>query len=69
MKNWVKRALRTFVQAAVSYVLVAVPTIDFSNVSAIKTAVVGLGVSAIAAGIAAVMNIIDEIKGGGENGD
>jgi hypothetical protein len=64
MKNWVKRALRTFVQAAVSYVLVAVPTIDFTDTTAFKTACVGIGVSGLAAGIAAVMNIIDEIKGG-----
>lgn len=60
MKNWVKRTIRTFVQSAVGYIAVAVPNIDFSSVSAIKTAVVGLGVSAIAAGISAVMNIRDE---------
>jgi hypothetical protein len=60
MKNWVKRAIRTFVQSAVGYIAIAVPNVDFSSVSAVKTAVVGLGVSAIAAGLAAVMNIRDE---------
>jgi hypothetical protein len=62
LKNWVKRALRTFAQAALGYVFVAVPTIDFTDVSTIKAAVVGVGVSGIAAGIAAVMNYIDDNK-------
>lgn len=58
MKNWVKRALRTFVQAAVGYLVVAVPSVDFSGEkNAVKTALVGIGVSAVAAGIAAAMNI------------
>jgi hypothetical protein len=63
MKNWVKRALRTFVQSAVGYIAIAVPNIDFSSASAAKTAVVGLGLSALAAGIAAVMNIKDDMEG------
>lgn len=58
MKNWVKRAIRTFMQAAVGYLVVAVPSVDFSGEkNAIKTALVGIGVSAVAAGIAAAMNI------------
>jgi hypothetical protein len=61
MKNWVKRALRTFVQAAVGYACVAVPAIDWSNGGAtVKNTLVGIGVSTLAAGISAVMNIIDE---------
>jgi hypothetical protein len=60
MKNWVKRALRTFVQSAIGYAAIAVPTIDFANASAIKTAVIGVGVSAVAAGISAVMNALDD---------
>lgn len=58
MKEWVKRAIRTFVQAAIGYLVVAVPAVDFSgDGKAVKTALIGIGVSAVAAGIAAVMNI------------
>lgn len=56
MKEWVKRAIRTFVQAAVGYIAVALPAIDF-NGDGLKAALVGLGVSAVSAGLAAVMNI------------
>lgn len=57
MKPWIKRALRTFMQAAVGYIAVALPTIEWSDTSAAKAALVGLGVSAVSAGLAAVMNI------------
>jgi hypothetical protein len=62
MKNWVKRAARTFIQSAVGYVAVAVPAIDWtsSGRATLKTALVGIGVSAVSAGISAVMNIMDE---------
>lgn len=53
MKIWIKRAVRTFIQTAVGYVAVNVVTVDFS----VKSAVVGLAVSAAAAGMAAVMNL------------
>lgn len=61
-KNWIKRALRTFVQAAVGYVCVALPAIDWQNEGALRSALVGLGVSALAAGISAVMNYLDDVK-------
>ncbi len=61
MKNWIKRAVRTFVQTAVGYITVNIVAVDWSaDRSVIKTAVVGVGVSAIAAGMAAVMNFIDD---------
>lgn len=61
MKTWIKRAIRTFIQAAVGYIAVAVPTLDFSgDTSTVKTALIGLGVSAVAAGLAAAMNIKEE---------
>lgn len=61
MKTWIKRAIRTFIQSAVGYIAVAVPTLDFSgDNSAIKTALIGLGVSAVSAGLAAVMNLKEE---------
>lgn len=62
MKNWVKRAIRTFVQAAAGYACVALPAIDWGNTSALRGALIGLGVSALAAGIAAVMNYFDDTK-------
>ena len=67
MKNWIKRAVRTFIQSALGYVCVAVPAINFTgDVSTIKTALVGAGVSALAAGLSAVINILDEYNKGGE---
>lgn len=61
MKEWAKRAIRTFIQTAVGYLVVAVPSVDFSGESkAIKATLVGIGVSAVAAGIAAAMNIKEE---------
>lgn len=62
MKNWIKRALRTFVQAAVGYAVVALPAIDWQDTGALRGALIGLGVSAIAAGISAAMNYIDDTK-------
>lgn len=62
MKNWVKRAVRTFIQAAVGYAIVALPAIDWQDTSALRGALIGLGVSAIAAGISAAMNYIDDTK-------
>lgn len=57
MKEWAYRALRTFLQSAVGYIVIALPNIDFSEQSKAKTALIGIGVSAVAAGLAAVMNI------------
>lgn len=60
MKNWTKRALRTFIQTAVGYIAVNIAAVDFSETSITKTAVIGLCVSAVASGIAAVMNLREE---------
>jgi hypothetical protein len=62
MKNWVKRAIRTFIQAAVGYAIVALPAIDWQDTSTLRGTLIGLGVSAIAAGISAAMNYIDDTK-------
>lgn len=57
-KETLYRAGRTFLQAALAYILVNVVCIDFaSGKEAVKSALVGLGVSALAAGISAVMNL------------
>ena len=61
MKNWVKRALRTFMQTAVGYVCTAIVTVDWgADKAIIKATVTGIIVSAIAGGISAAMNIYDE---------
>ena len=68
MKNFLKsigvtketliRALRTFIQAAVAYIIANIAIVDFSSDKQIvKSAVAGLITSAVAAGIAAVMNL------------
>lgn len=61
MMTWKKRALRTFVQAAAGYFCTAIVTVDWgADKAIIKAAVTGIIVSAIAGGISAAMNIIDE---------
>ena len=62
MKEWLRRAIRTFIQSAVGYIAIALPTIDFDG-DGLKMALVGLGISAVSAGLAAVMNL----KDGGNN--
>lgn len=52
-KEPVRRGLRTFVEAAAGYVIVNAAALDLSVDNALK----GLMISAIAAGIAAVMNM------------
>lgn len=55
-KEPVRRALRTFIQAAASYVVVNAAVLDFSAGNAVK----GFVISTIAAGLAAVMNLKTE---------
>ena len=55
-KTYVKRALRTFLQTAVGYIAVNIAATDLT----VKSAILGLAVSAVAAGVAAVMNIKEE---------
>lgn len=57
-KKTAKRTARTFLQATVAYISVNLVAVDFSGEKdVIKTALIGLGVSAVSAGIAAVMNL------------
>lgn len=61
MTNWLKRAVRTFVQTAIGYISVNIVAVDWSaDRSVIKTAIIGVGVSAVAAGLAAVINFIED---------
>jgi len=59
MKNWIKRALRTFLQAFFGFIS-ANAIISFQSASDFleaKTIALGLVTAAIAAGAAAVMNL------------
>ena len=57
-KETLKRALRTFAQAAVAYIVTHMAIIDLTDADeVIKRALIGLVVSAISAGIAAAMNL------------
>lgn len=57
-KETFKRVARTFIQAFIACVLVGVASIDFSQEkSIINSALLSLAVSAISAGISAVMNL------------
>ena len=54
----IKRAIRTFAQTAIGYLVVNIVAIDFSaQKDILKTALIGLGVSAVSAGVSAVMNL------------
>ena len=56
-ETW-RRALRTLLQVSISYIAANLFTVDFTaEGEVIKSALVGLLVSALAAGIAAVMNM------------
>ncbi len=61
MKECIRRALRTFVQAAAGYIaaniVMVVSNAEVGNVDAMKLALTGLVTSAIAAGISAIMNM------------
>ncbi len=57
-KECLRRAWRTFIQAVVAYIAVNIVLIDFgSEKSVLKSALTGLVVAAVAAGLAAVMNL------------
>ena len=55
-KPCVKRAVRTFIQTAVGYIAVNIAATDLT----IKSAALGLAVSAVAVGLTAVMNLKED---------
>ena len=59
-KETAKRMLRTFVQAFLGYVVANLAFFDFTDDTIGKRAVIGFVLSAVAAGIAAVMNLTKE---------
>ncbi len=57
-KETFNRMIRTFIQTAVSYIAVHIATVDFSeSKNLLRAALTGIGVSAAAAGLSAVMNL------------
>ena len=54
-KPYVKRALRTFLQTAVGYIAVNIAATDLT----VKSAVLGLAVSAISAGLGILKKTVD----------
>ena len=66
-KETLHRALRTFLQAALAYIAVNLAAVDFaSGKEAIRSALIGLAVCSVAAGLAAAMNLE---KKGSENSE
>lgn len=61
MTNWIKRAVRTFIQTAIGYISVNIIAVDWTaDKSVVKTAIIGVSISAVAAGLAAVINFIED---------
>lgn len=57
-KTTLKRAGRTFIQSALAYITVNVMYINFTDDKVnVKSAVTGLLIAAVSAGISAVMNL------------
>ncbi|MBR3150107.1 MAG: hypothetical protein IKF64_08050 [Eubacterium sp.] len=57
-KNTLIRALRTFLQSALSYMLVNLAASDLTgDKDTVKTVILGLLISSVAAGLAAAMNL------------
>lgn len=54
------RCLKTFIQGTVAYLTVSISTTDFTDKEAVKCLIIG----AIAGGVSAVMNIINNILKG-----
>ncbi len=60
-KEWLYRAIRTFIQAFIGSVVAIAPTIDYSSSDdVLKSALITLIISSVSAGISAVMNMKKE---------
>lgn len=61
MKDWIKRGLWTFSQAAIGYAIGVLPTIDWAqDKAALRATLIGILVSSIAGGLAALRNFIND---------
>ena len=61
MKETIRRAFRTFWQTAIGYIVTNIAILSdtetLQNTDILKTTIIGLIISAISAGLAAVMNL------------
>ena len=61
MKETIRRAFRTFLQTAIGYIVANIAILSdpetLQNTDILKTTIIGLIISAISAGLAAVMNL------------
>lgn len=62
MKDWMVRALKTFVQAAGSFIVADITVLSeaMTDISAFRQTLITVLVGAVAAGISAVWNIVLE---------
>lgn len=63
--NWkdiLMRCIKTFIQGTVAYLTVSISTTDFTDKEAIKALIIG----ALASGVSALMNIINNLLKGDE---
>ncbi len=56
-KETLMKTLRTFIQTAAGYIIVGLIAFDTAELEDWRTSVIGLCISGIAAGLAAVMNL------------
>lgn len=57
LKDIVTRALKTFIQGFLGALAITIPTSDLTNMTVMKSALIG----AVAGGISAVMNFVIEL--------
>lgn len=61
MKESIYRATRTFLQTSIGYLAVNIALVDFTTEKqAMKSVLIGVLISSVSAGIAAVMNVKKE---------
>ena len=66
-KNTLIRALRTFAQAAVGYIVANLALIEWTDEGTAKKGVIALITAAVACGLAALMNLPKKDEGAGED--
>lgn len=67
-KETIKRAARTFVQAAIGYIAANLMLIQWTDEGAVKKGVITLITAAVACGLAALMNLPKSGEDEGEKG-
>ena len=62
VKNIIERLLKTFLEAVVAYLVLALPKTSLDSETAVKTLVIG----AVAAGVSAILNLVQTLLKEGE---